>query len=52
MINKEKTALIHEIWDDYLKSDMQVLDASGNELRNINELRNEAIGQGDVPILV
>lgn len=45
MINQEKTALIHEIWDDFLNSDMQVLDASGNELRNIDELRNEAIEQ-------
>lgn len=34
---------INSIWDNYVKTDKQILDARGKELPNINELRIEAI---------
>lgn len=42
-MTKEYINKINSIWDNYLKSDKQILDAKGKELPNINELRTEAI---------
>lgn len=42
-MTKENIDKINSIWDNYVKTDRQILDAKGKELPNINELRTEAI---------
>lgn len=42
-MTKENINEINSIWDNYVKTDKQILDAKGKELPNINELRTEAI---------
>lgn len=45
MIDKEKKQQIHKIWDDYIANNKQVLDTKGNEFKDIDTARLEAIQQ-------
>lgn len=42
-MTKENINEINAIWDNYIKTDKQILDTKGKELPNIDELRTEAI---------
>jgi len=43
MINEANKKKIHSIWNNYLKTDKQVLDTKGNELVDIDKSRNIAV---------
>ena len=43
MISNDKSEKIKEIWNNFQGANQMVLDTKGNELPNIDELRQEAI---------